>query len=68
MNSHDDSAWLDELRTFNTAHGGKKTAETIDYNRAVVSQVLSGKYAGDLAQVQTPGGIREYEIIDVRYE
>ena len=33
-----------------------------------VARGLSGKYAGDLAQVQTPGGIREYEIIDVRYE
>ena len=29
---------------------------------------LIGKYAGDIAQVQAPGGIREYEIIDVRYE
>ena len=27
-----------------------------------------GKYAGDLAQVQAPGGMREYEIIDIRYE
>lgn len=33
-----------------------------------VARGLIGKYAGDLAQVQTPGGIREYEIIDVRYE
>ncbi len=31
-----------------------------------VARGLIGKYAGDLAQVQTPGGIREYEIIDVR--
>jgi hypothetical protein len=29
---------------------------------------LIGKYAGDIAQVQAPGGIREYEIIDIRYE
>ena len=33
-----------------------------------VARGLIGKYACDLAQVQTPGGIREYEIIDVRYE
>ncbi|MFV0371886.1 MAG: transcription elongation factor GreA [Azonexus sp.] len=33
-----------------------------------VARALIGKYAGDLAQVQAPGGIREYEIIDVRYE
>ena len=28
---------------------------------------LIGKYAGDVAEVQAPGGVREYEIIDVRY-
>ena len=33
-----------------------------------VARALIGKYAGDIAQVQAPGGIREYEIIDVRYE
>jgi transcription elongation factor GreA len=32
-----------------------------------VARALIGKYAGDVAQVQAPGGIREYEIIDVRY-
>jgi transcription elongation factor GreA len=33
-----------------------------------VARALIGKYAGDIAQVQAPGGIREYEIIDIRYE
>jgi transcription elongation factor GreA len=33
-----------------------------------MARALIGKYAGDVAQVQAPGGIREYEIIDVRYE
>ena len=33
-----------------------------------VARALIGKYAGDIAQVQAPGGLREYEIIDVRYE
>ena len=33
-----------------------------------MARALIGKYAGDIAQVQTPGGIREFEIIDVRYE
>ncbi|HMT81510.1 MAG TPA: transcription elongation factor GreA [Azonexus sp.] len=33
-----------------------------------ISRALIGKYAGDIAQVQAPGGIREYEVIDVRYE
>jgi transcription elongation factor GreA len=33
-----------------------------------VARAVIGKYAGDVAQVQTPGGLRVYEIIDVRYE
>jgi transcription elongation factor GreA len=33
-----------------------------------VARSLIGKYAGDIAEVQTPGGKREYEILDVRYE
>jgi transcription elongation factor GreA len=33
-----------------------------------MARALIGKYAGDIAQVQAPGGIREYEVIDVRYE
>jgi transcription elongation factor GreA len=33
-----------------------------------MARALIGKYAGDVAQVQAPGGIRELEIIDVRYE
>ncbi|MDR2032388.1 MAG: GreA/GreB family elongation factor, partial [Azoarcus sp.] len=32
-----------------------------------VARALIGKYSGDVAEVQAPGGIREYEIIDVRY-
>jgi len=32
-----------------------------------VARALIGKYAGDVAEVQTPGGRREYEILDVRY-
>jgi transcription elongation factor GreA len=31
-----------------------------------VARAVIGKYAGDVAQVQTPGGLRVYEIIDVR--
>ncbi len=33
-----------------------------------MARALIGKYAGDIAQVQAPGGIRELEIIDVRYQ
>jgi transcription elongation factor GreA len=32
-----------------------------------VARALIGKFAGDVAEVQTPGGRREYEIIDVNY-
>ena len=32
-----------------------------------MARALIGKYAGDIAHVQAPGGIREFEIIDVRY-
>jgi transcription elongation factor GreA len=33
-----------------------------------VARALIGKFGGDVAEVQTPGGRREYEILDVRYE
>lgn len=33
-----------------------------------IARALIGKYAGDVAQVQAPGGMREYELLDVRYE
>jgi transcription elongation factor GreA len=32
-----------------------------------IARALIGKYAGDTAEVQAPGGVREYEIIDIRY-
>jgi transcription elongation factor GreA len=32
-----------------------------------VARALIGKYAGDVAEVQAPGGVREYEILDVKY-
>jgi len=33
-----------------------------------VARALIGKVEGDEAQVETPGGLREYEVITVRYE
>ncbi|GAB1393975.1 transcription elongation factor GreA [Rhodocyclaceae bacterium] len=33
-----------------------------------VARALIGKFEGDVVEVQTPGGRREYEILDVRYE
>ena len=32
------------------------------------ARALIGKYAGDAATVQAPGGARDFEIVDVRYE
>mgnify|MGYP003576475530 CR=1 FL=1 len=32
-----------------------------------ISRPLIGKYAGDTAEVKAPGGLREYEILDVKY-
>lgn len=32
-----------------------------------IARALIGKSSGDVAEVKTPGGIREYEIIEVQY-
>ncbi|MCX7174606.1 MAG: transcription elongation factor GreA [Proteobacteria bacterium] len=32
-----------------------------------VARALIGKFEGDVAEVQTPGGVREYEVLDVKY-
>ena len=32
-----------------------------------IARALIGKYAGDVAEVKAPGGIREYELLDVKY-
>ena len=32
-----------------------------------IARALIGKSAGDIAEVQAPGGIKEYEILDVKY-
>jgi transcription elongation factor GreA len=33
-----------------------------------IARALIGKEAGETVEVQTPGGLKRYEIIDVRYE
>jgi transcription elongation factor GreA len=33
-----------------------------------LARALIGTYVGDVAEVQAPGGVREYEVLDVRYE
>ena len=32
-----------------------------------IARALIGKYPGDVAEVQAPGGVREYEVLDVQY-
>ncbi len=32
-----------------------------------IARAMIGKEAGDVAEVQAPGGVRHYEIVDVRY-
>ena len=32
-----------------------------------IARALIGKFSGDVAEVQAPGGVREYEVIDVQY-
>lgn len=32
-----------------------------------IARALIGKYEGDVAEVQAPGGVREYEIVNVQY-
>ena len=33
-----------------------------------IARALIGKHAGDAVEVQTPGGLKHYEIVDFRYE
>jgi transcription elongation factor GreA len=32
-----------------------------------IARALIGKYSGDIAEVQAPIGVREYEIVNVQY-
>lgn len=32
-----------------------------------IARALIGKYAGDVVEVKTPGGVRELEVVEVRY-
>ena len=42
-------------------------ASRISYN-SPIGRALIGKEAGEIVEVQTPGGLKHYEIVDVRYE
>jgi transcription elongation factor GreA len=61
-----------------TASGEKVTYQIVGDDEADIKQgkisissptarALIGKYAGDTAEVKAPGGLREYEILDVKY-
>ena len=32
-----------------------------------IAKALIGKFSGDVAEVRTPGGVKEFEIVDVKY-
>jgi len=32
-----------------------------------IARALIGKYSGDIAEVQAPGGVREYEVVNIQY-
>ena len=38
-----------------------------DLDQLPIARALIGEEAGDVAEVQAPGGVKSYEIIDVRY-
>jgi hypothetical protein len=40
---------------------------TSEMQRAAIARALIGKYAGDVADVLAPGGVRHYEVVDVHY-
>ena len=48
-----DVEWMTALRAACTLHGQKATARQVGYSPAVVSQVLSGTYKGNLTAVQS---------------
>ena len=61
-----------------TASGEKVTCQIVGDDEADIKQgrisissptarALIGKYAGDTAEVKAPGGVREYEILDIKY-
>jgi transcription elongation factor GreA len=60
------------------ASGGKVTYQIVGEDEADIKQgkisissptarALIGKRAGDTAEVRAPGGVKEYEILDVKY-
>jgi len=61
-----------------TSSGEKVTYQIVGDDEADIKQgkisissptarALIGKYSGDVAEVKAPGGVREYEILDIKY-
>jgi transcription elongation factor GreA len=47
--------------------GTKATYQIVGDDEADLKQGLIGKEVGDVAEVQAPGGLKHWEIVDVRY-
>ncbi len=45
-------SWIEELRAACARLGQKEIAKRVGYSSATISQVLSGKYNGDIERVQ----------------
>jgi transcription elongation factor GreA len=61
----------DEGQTVTYQIVGDDEADIKQYKISInspVARALIGKFEGDVVEVQTPGGRREYEVLDVRYE
>jgi transcription elongation factor GreA len=64
---------LEDLETSNKVTYqivGDEEAEIKEFKISVsspIARALIGKYVGDVAEVMAPGGIREYEVLDVKY-
>ncbi|ARU32820.1 transcription elongation factor GreA [Sulfuriferula sp. AH1] len=64
---------LEELETGETVTYQIVGDDEADIKQAKISisspiaRALIGKYAGDTADVQAPGGVRQYEVLDVKY-
>ncbi|QBC42871.1 transcription elongation factor GreA [Iodobacter fluviatilis] len=64
---------LEDLETSNKVTYqivGDEEAEIKEFKISVsspIARALIGKYAGDVAEVMAPGGIREYEVLNVKY-
>jgi len=57
-----------ESVTYQIVGEDEPTSERQDLDRLAIARALIGRSAGDQVEVQTPGGVRKYEVLEVRYE